>query len=219
MVDIITTSLAKCPGGGQHRDMTQDPRIDAYIEKAQPFARPILAHLRAVVRKGCPDVEETLRWSMPSFSYKGKILCQMAAFKAHAAFGFWQREQATGETEGDKDAMGQFGRLTGVADLPDDATLLGMIAAAMALIDSGVKAPRPIKHPKPAPVPPEDFAAALATLPAALANFQGFPPGQQREYVEWVETAKRAETRASRIEQSVAWLAEGKRRNWKYESC
>ena len=199
--------------------MKQDSRIDAYIDKAQPFARPILAHLRDVIERACPAVEETLRWNMPSFSYKGKILCQMAAFKAHAAFGFWQREQATGETEGDKDAMGQFGRLTSRDDLPDDETLFAMITKAMTLIDSGAKAPRAIKHPKPAPVPPADFAAALARSPAALATFQGFAPGQQREYIEWVETAKRAETRSGRVEQSVTWLAEGKRRNWKYENC
>lgn len=199
--------------------MTHDPRIDAYIERAQPFARPILTRVREAVQRACPDVEETIRWSMPSFTYKTKILCQMAAFKAHAAFGFWQREDATGHTDADKEAMGQFGRLTSVDDLPDDATLAAMIAKAMALIDSGVKVPRPIKHPKPAPVPAPDFAAALAAMPAALKSFEGFPPGQQREYVEWVDSAKRPETRASRIEQSVAWLAEGKRRNWKYESC
>ncbi len=199
--------------------MSHDPRIDAYIAKAQPFAQPMLTHLRQLVHRACPDVEETLRWSMPSFTYKTKILCQMAAFKAHMAFGFWQREQATGEMPDDKDAMGQFGRLTAMGDLPADDVLLAMIASAMALIDSGAKAPRPIKHPKAPPVPPPDFTAAMQAVPAALATFEGFPPSQQREYVEWVETAKRAETRTSRIEQSVEWLAEGKRKNWKYENC
>jgi len=199
--------------------MIQDPRIDDYIARAQPFAQPILSHARQLIHRACPSVEETLRWSMPSFSYKGKILCQMAAFKAHAALGFWQREQATGKTADDKAAMGQFGKLESVADLPDDATLSAMIMEAMALIDDGVTTPRPIKHAKPPPVPAPDFAAALAATPAALATFNGFPPGQRREYVEWVDTAKRAETRASRIAQSVEWLAEGKRRNWKYESC
>ena len=201
------------------RHMVEDPRIDDYIERAQPFARPIIRHLRALVQRTCPEVEETLRWSMPSFSYKGKILCQMAAFKAHASFGFWQREQAGAVTLDDQAAMGQFGRLSSVDDLPDDATLAGMIVKAMAAIDAGVTAPRSIKSAKPPPVPSPDFTVAMAAVPAARATFDGFPPGQQREYVEWIDTAKRAETRASRIEQAVAWLAEGKRRNWKYEDC
>lgn len=200
--------------------MAADARIDAYIAKAAPFAAPILTHLRSAVHTACPRVEETIRWGMPSFTYSGSILCQMAAFKAHASFGFWQREQATGEAPAkDKDAMGQFGRLTSIADLPADADLEAMIARAMAVIDSGVKAPRPIKHPKPPVVLPDDLAAALAAVPAAKATYDGFPEGQKREYVEWVADAKRAETRASRIADAVEWMAEGKRRNWKYERC
>jgi len=39
----------------------KDPRIDAYIEKATDFAKPILRHLRKLVHAGCPDVEETVK--------------------------------------------------------------------------------------------------------------------------------------------------------------
>ena len=200
--------------------MSVEPRIDAYIAKAAPFAAPILTHLLGVVHAACPQVEETIRWGMPSFTYNGSILCQMAAFKAHASFGFWQREQATGEAPAkDKEAMGQFGRLISIADLPAEAELKAMITRAMAVIDSGVKAPRPIKHPKPPVTLPDDLAAALAAMPAAQATYDGFPEGQKREYVEWITDAKRAETRASRIADAVEWMAEGKRRNWKYERC
>jgi uncharacterized protein YdeI (YjbR/CyaY-like superfamily) len=115
--------------------------------------------------------------------------------------------------------MGQFGRLSSLADLPGDDVLRDMIVKAMALIDEGQPAPRPIKHPKPAAVVPDDFAAALKVVPAAAATFDGFPPGQRREYIDWVEDAKRPETRQKRITQSVEWLTEGKRRNWKYENC
>ena len=195
-----------------------DPRVDAYIDKQAAFAQPILRHLRAAVHRACPEAEETLRWSMPSFSYKGQILCQMAAFKAHAVFGFWRSREVTGAEES-ASAMGQFGRLTSVADLPDDDALDDMIRRAAALIDSGTKAPRPVKHPKPALKMPEDLASALAGNPAAQATYDGFPPGQQREYLEWIIDAKRPETRARRVADAVAWMAEGKRRNWKYETC
>jgi hypothetical protein len=66
-----------------------DPRIDDYIAKSQDFARPILEHLRDLVHKACPEVEETMKWSFPHFDYKG-MMCSMAAFKQHCAFGFWK---------------------------------------------------------------------------------------------------------------------------------
>lgn len=197
---------------------TTDPRVDAYIDKAAGFAQPILRHLRAAVHRGCPDVEETLRWNMPSFSYKGQILCQMAAFKEHATFGFWRSTDVTGTPEV-ASAMGQFGRLASVADLPDDAALDALIRKAAALIDSGSKAPRPPKHPKPPLDMPDDLGVALGANPAAQATFDGFPPGQKREYLDWIADAKRPETRTKRVAQAVEWMAEGKRRNWKYETC
>ena len=195
-----------------------DPRIDSYIEGRAAFARPIVDHLRAAVHRACPEVEETIRWSMPSFSYKGQILCQMAAFKDHLSFGFWRSDEVTGPDTKD-DAMGQFGRVTGLADLPDDATLDALIRKAAALIDSGAKKPRPVKAPKAALAMPDDLAIALAANAAARAAYDGFPPGARRDYLEWVIEAKRPETRARRITQAVAWMAEGKKRNWKYEKC
>lgn len=195
-----------------------DPRIDSYIETRAPFARPILQHLRAAVRRVAPDVDETLRWSMPSFTYKGRILCQMAAFKEHAVFGFWRGKEVAGGDENGS-AMGQFGRLTSIADLPPAAELDALIRKAADLIDSGVKAPRPVKHAKPELAMPDDFAAALAASTPARASYDGFPPSAQRDYLEWVLDAKQSATRAKRIAQAVEWLAEGKKRHWKYEKC
>jgi uncharacterized protein YdeI (YjbR/CyaY-like superfamily) len=195
-----------------------DARVDAYIDSKPEFAGPILRHLRAAVHRACPEVEETLRWSMPSFNYRGQILCQMAAFKEHATFGFWRGKEVANETEAPS-AMGQFGRITRVEDLPSDAELHAMIRKAVALIDSGAKSPRPVKHAKAEIEMPADLGNALAASPAAKATYDGFPPSCRREYLEWVVEAKRPETRATRVAQAVAWMAEGKRRNWKYEKC
>lgn len=197
--------------------MKKDARIDAYIERQQAFAKPILTHLRAVMHEACPEGEETLKWSSPSFIYKGKILAGFAAFKAHAAFGFWSGSQVL-ETTAGPTAMGQFGRLTSLDDLPPRATLIDLTHKAMKLIDEGVKPVRNKIVKAPFTVP-QDLRAAIDAVPAAKATFDGFPPGQQREYVEWVTEAKRDETRAKRLAQTVEWLAEGKRRNWKYENC
>jgi len=199
--------------------MARDPRIDSYIARQADFARPILEHLRSAVHGACPEAEETLKWSMPHFLYKGQMLAGMAAFKAHATFGFWRAKEVVGETGAERDAMGQFGRLASVADLPPDDVLRDLIRQAMARIDAGTRPARPKAAPKPELETPPELEAALSANRAARAAFDGFPPSGRREYVEWVVDAKRPETRAKRIAQAVEWMAQGKRRNWKYETC
>jgi len=194
---------------------TRDPRIDAYIDKSADFAQPILRHLREVVHSACPDVEETWKWSFPHFDYKG-IMCNMAAFKSHCTFGFWNAEEVVGGDAKDG-GMGQFGRITSMEDLPPKKVLVGYVRKAMALKDAGVTPKRAARPKKAAPVEiPDDLAAALAQNAKAATTFQGFSPSHRREYVEWITEAKREETRARRVAQAVAWLAEGKPRNWKY---
>ncbi|HMB56525.1 MAG TPA: YdeI/OmpD-associated family protein [Arenimonas sp.] len=196
-----------------------DPRVDAYIANAAEFARPILVHLRERVHAGCPDVEETLKWSMPTFMHHG-ILCGMAAFKQHCTFGFWKSELVVAEGDNDK-AMGQFGRIVKLSDLPSNKILAGYIKQAMKLNEEGVKTPRRSKAatPKPAPVVPEDLLAALKKNRKAQATFDAFSPSNRREYTDWLAEAKRPETRERRLAQTIEWLAEGKVRNWKYLNC
>ena len=198
--------------------MSREPRIDAYIAKAAPFAQPILAHVRERVHAVVPGVEEAMKWSAPGFTLDGKILLIMAAFKAHAALNFW-RGQEIGGGSAKAGAMGQFGRLSSIDDLPPDAELDALIREAAKLARSA-PAPRKTKHePKPAPELHPDFAAALAKAPAAKAVLDGFPPSAQRDYLEWISEAKQDATRRKRIDDAIQWLGEGKRRHWKYENC
>ncbi|WP_408953373.1 YdeI/OmpD-associated family protein [Lysobacter sp. Hz 25] len=197
-----------------------DPRIDAYIAKAAPFAQPILEHLRALVHAACPQVEEAIKWGIPSFVYRGKLMCSMAAFKQHATFGFWQGANIGGaQRSADSDAMGQFGRLSKIGDLPGKRELTRLVKQAMALIEAGVTRPASKRaQPKPPVELPADLAAALALKKnaKAKATYEAFPPSQRRDYVEWIESAKREDTRKARVAQAVEWMAEGKGRNWKY---
>jgi uncharacterized protein YdeI (YjbR/CyaY-like superfamily) len=197
--------------------VNRDPRIDAYIAKAQPFARPILEHVRERVHAVAPNAEETLKWSAPSFTVDGKILLIMAAFKAHAVLNFWRGQELRGHAAND-DAMGQFGKLASIADLPADDELNRLIREAADLASS---APRPkAKHaPKPAPEMHPAFASALAAAPQAKATLDGFSPSARRDYVEWIAEAKQDATRDKRIATAIEWLSEGKKRHWRYESC
>jgi uncharacterized protein YdeI (YjbR/CyaY-like superfamily) len=196
---------------------TKDPRIDAYIARSAPFAKPILKHLRKVVHAGCPEVTETIKWSMPHFDYKG-MMCGMAAFKAHCAFGFWKGDLVLGrDREEEKPGMGTFGCIKSLADLPNEKTLVGYVKKAAALNDAGIKAPGRAAPKKRAPIPvPDDFAAALKKNAKARQTFDSFSPSHRREYLEWITEAKREETRKERLAKSLQWLAEGKARNWKY---
>ncbi len=190
----------------------KDARIDAYIAKSAPFARPILRRLRKLVHQGCPGVVEGVKWGMPHFDYGG-IFCGMAAFKGHCTFGFWNRAMNLGRTG---DAMGQFGRITSFSDLPADGVILGYVRQARALADAGVKLGPVRKAKKALPVPPA-LTAALRKKPAAAAKFRAFSPSQKREYSEWILEAKAPATRDKRLATAVGWIAEGKTRNWKYQ--
>lgn len=194
-----------------------DPRVDAYIAKSAGFAQPILEHLRAVVHATCPEVEETIKWSMPFFVHRGASLCMMAAFKQHCGFGFWLGKQVMGKDA--QDGMGQFGKLTSTQDLPTKKTLAALIGKAMALNEAGVKPARAKAGTKPPPTLPTDFAALLALRKhgAARKTWEGFPPGCRREYIDWIVEAKTDTTHQKRLATTLEWLAEGKRRNWKYE--
>jgi uncharacterized protein YdeI (YjbR/CyaY-like superfamily) len=198
---------------------TKDPRIDAYIAKAAPFAQPILKHLRKLVHENCPDASETIKWSMPHFDYKGAIFASMAAFKAHCAFGFWLGDALRIDAKNQK-AMGDFGRIASLDDLPPDKAIARLIKAAMKLHDAGVKLPareKP-KDAKPLEIPPA-FMAALIKNKAALKTFEGFSPSKKKEYVTWYVEAKTEATREKRLAQGVESMAEGKSKNWRYEKC
>ena len=193
----------------------RDRRMDAYIAKAAPFAQPILQHLRDVVHAACPQVEETMKWSSPHFMYKG-MLCGMAAFKAHCTFGFWKGALVVEPGGKEQAAMGQFGRITKLADLPSDRMLKSLVKKAMQLNEAGVSPPRTPRRAKPPLVAPDDLVAALKRNRKAKLAYDAFSPSHRREYVEWITEAKRPDTRQRRLQSSIDWMAKGKTRNWKY---
>ena len=195
---------------------SRDPRVDAYIRNAAPFAQPILTTIRDTVHASCPDVEEAMKWRFPHFLYKG-MLCSMASFKQHAAFGFWKGSLVTGGPRS-ADAMGHFGRLTKASDLPSKKVLAGYIRKAALLNEQGVKEPRVKRKAPPKTLTiPADLSAAFKKSQKAQAGFDALSPSHKREYLEWITEAKGAETRARRLAQAIEWMAEGKSRNWKYE--
>jgi uncharacterized protein YdeI (YjbR/CyaY-like superfamily) len=202
--------------------MPTDKRIDAYIAKAEPFAWPILEHMRMLVHKACPEVTETIKWGMPSFDYKGPYF-SFAAFKKHCAFGFWKAKLINdpknylGLNKADGgEAMGNFGRVSSLKDLPPDKVLLDFFKQAKKLNDEGVKLPPKSKIAAKAVKPPAYLLTALKKNKKALLTFETFSPSNKRDYIEWLTEAKTETTREKRLVQAIEWMAEGKPRNWKY---
>jgi uncharacterized protein YdeI (YjbR/CyaY-like superfamily) len=188
-----------------------DPRVDAYIAAAAPFAQPLLATLRERLHAACGTLQEDIKWRMPFFLYNARPLAHMAAFKQHCALGFWKGDGLVPDAKTDE-AMGQFGRITQPADLPSAKALKALVQAAVARIASDAAAPpapAARRRAKPVPAIPADLAAALAATPDARRQFDALPPSHRREYLAWVLEAKRAETRARRVEQAVQRLAQG----------
>lgn len=203
--------------------MQQSEKIDAYIDKAADFAKPILTHLHKLVHKACPGVEETWKWSFPHFDYKG-MMCSMAAFKQHCSFNFWKasllndpkgflKERAAQGGEG----MGNFGRIRSLKDLPPDGVIIDFIRQAKKLNDDGVKLPQKEKKPSAELTVPEYFTAELKRNKKALNVFEKFPTSHKKEYLQWITEAKTEATRNRRMHTAIEWMAEGKGRNWKYE--
>lgn len=198
---------------------TLDPRIDAYIERSAEFAQPVLIHLRELVHKACPDVTETLKWSMPSFEFKG-ILCGFASFKKHCTLMFWK--QSLLETDAFpkyKMAMGSFGRITSLKDLPSDKVLIGLIHQAMKLNEKNIKVAKKPAAPKKELVVPDVLTKALSKDKKAKQTFDNFSYSHRKDYIEWIAEAKTEPTRDKRVATTIEWLSEGKGRNWKYEKC
>lgn len=198
--------------------VNKDEEVSAYIEGASAYAKPILNRLRKLVHQSCPEVAETIKWGMPFFEYKG-MMCHMAAFKKHCAFGFWKSSQVLGEQalREEKDGMGQFGRLTSVADLPEDRVIVEYIKKAMALNEGGVKKEIPRSNPpKKAAAMPHYFRTALAARPNAARNFETFSNTHKREYIEWLTEAKQEATRARRLDSAIEMIESGQSRHAKY---
>lgn len=196
----------------------KDPRVDAYIAKSADFAQPILKHLRKLVHKADPDIEETVKWGMPSFTHEG-IVCQMAAFKQHCALGFWKGKLIL-DSKGSRvdEAMGSFGRITSLKDLPSDAKLTAYIKKAVKLNLEDVKVPGRAKRKATPLRTPADLSKALKATPKAAATFKALSTSHRNEYVEWITAAKQAATRAKRLATTITWLTAGKNFNWRYEA-
>jgi uncharacterized protein YdeI (YjbR/CyaY-like superfamily) len=114
-------------------------------------------------------------------------------------------------------AMGNFGQLKSMNDLPPDRIILGYIRQAVKLNSKAIKVPRRTRRTeKKALKVPKYFKDALVKNRMALKTFESFSYTNKKDYVDWMTEAKTEETRIKRLVNSIDWLSQGKIRNWKY---
>jgi uncharacterized protein YdeI (YjbR/CyaY-like superfamily) len=199
--------------------MSKDKRIDAYIKKSVPFAKPILNHLRKLIHTTNPDIEETMKWGFPHFDFNGSTVCSMASFKQHCAFGFWKAAIMKDPDKilaGEKTAMGNLGQIKSLSDLPPDKVMLAYLREAVRLNKEGIKLPAKKSGAKKDLKVPDFITKALSKNKKAQKTFEDFSYSNKKEYVEWITEAKSEDTRNKRLQTAIEWMAEGKIKNWKY---
>ena len=93
---MASTKAAKSPArkatASSARKAAYSPRVDEYIASTPAYAQPILHHLRELIHKTLPEVDEATKWGHPFFMYRGLMLSNMAAFKQHCSIGLWGDE-------------------------------------------------------------------------------------------------------------------------------
>lgn len=196
--------------------MSKNKKVDDYILQSQDFAKPILTHLRKLIQIACPQVEESIKWGHPHFEYKG-LLCNVAAFNRHCAFGFWKAalmKDAELLTKNNNDAMGHSGKLKSISDLPKDKIIIARVKEAVLLNEQGVHLPAK-KHSEKNP----EIKVPLLLKNELIKNkevdqkFNSLSPSHKKEYIEWIEDAKKEETKFKRIASTIKWVMEGKSTN------
>lgn len=196
-------------------------KVDDYIAKSEPFAKPILEHLRAIIHETCPDVGEDIKWGTPHYSYKGDHLCMLGSFKNHCSFSIYKAEFLKDEKiaasvkAGKK--FGYMDKVKSVSELPSTETLISLIKEAMSINEQGIKKVIPVSDKPKTLETPDYLLDALAANEKAKAVWESKSDAFRKDYLVWIIDAKTDATRQKRIEQSLEWLADGKGRFWQYE--
>lgn len=199
--------------------MPKNKKVDEYISQAHDFAKPILNHLRKLIHIACPQAEESIKWGHPHFEYKG-LLCNMAAFNKHCAFGFWKAalmKDANLLQENNADAMGHSGKIKSLSDLPKDRIIVARVKEAVLLNEKGitlpVRKPSDKKHEISVPLLLQKELIKNKMASDAFNNLSSY---HKKEYIDWIDEVKTEKTKLMRIATTIKWLTEGKTKNWKY---
>jgi len=188
--------------------MKRSKTVDEYIESTEKW-RAELIRLRKILRS--TDLEETVKWGAPCYTCDGKNVVGLGAFKSYLGLWFFQGALLADKSkvlinaqEGKTKALRQW-RFTSSKEI--NASLIkAYVNEAIELQRQGA-AIKPDRG-RPVEVPPQ-LKRALAGNKTASRAFNALTPGKQREYADYISSAKREETRSKRLEKIIPMIAAG----------
>ena len=188
----------------------KDP--DEWLECAPEFSRPICMKLREWIFQWEPDLTEAIKWN--ALCYSGtRLICGMDACKKHATLTFFRGGELSDPQKVFNHGAGNI-TIRSIRILSLDAinreALRRLLHEAVAL-DAEPRLPAPPRVKRPPLKPPPFFVAALKKNRAAAEGFKALSPSCQREYIMWLSSAKRPETRERRLKETLAALQHGRR--------
>lgn len=170
-----------------------------------------LTLLRTIILE--TGLQEELKWSMPCYSYQGKNVIMMAAFKDYCCISFFKGsaiQDDTGllSTSGPNSKTGRIFKITDIQDIINHKVdIKALIFQAIALEKSGIKVKSASLQAEPWP---DEFVEICRNKPELETAFKGLTPGRQRGYLIFFQGAKQSETRIRRIQKYIPLILQGK---------
>ncbi len=198
--------------------MKRSKTVEQYIAAHDQWHDELVKLREVVLTSG---LDETIKWGAPVYTLDSKNVVGIGAFKSY--FGLWFYQGALiddsagvliNAQEGKTKALRQW-RMTHRRDLKV-RTVKAYVKQAIDIQKRGL-AMRP-ERAKSLDMPAE-LAAALGSNRKARGAFDKLTPGRQREYAGYIAEAKRADTKARRIEKILPMITAGKGLNDRYRDC
>ena len=174
-----------------------------------------LAFLKSIIVK--TELVETTKWGGIVYVLNGKNVIGIGGFKNYFAIWFFngvlledKKQLLVNAQEGVTKALRQW-RFTSKEEV-NEADVLNYIKEAI----QNEKQEKTIKPEKKTPILSEFFQKELNANPELAAAFQKFSAYKQYEFLEYIESAKREETKRSRIEKIIPMILDKIGLNDKY---
>lgn len=198
--------------------MNRIETVDDYLASVPQWKAELLFLRSLMLQAG---FTETLKWGAPAYTQNGKNVVGMVAFKNYVAIWFWQGALLKDETgklinaqDGNTKALRQW-RFSSMADLELEAELVLCYLEEARQNQLDEKRIKPERN-KPLVIPAE-LAAELLKDRQLQECFDKLSLTDRRDYAEYIATAKRAETRQSRLDKIIPLILDRKGLNDKYK--
>ncbi|MGJ8745054.1 YdeI/OmpD-associated family protein [Polaribacter sp.] len=194
-------------------------KIEEYISKKEKWRKELLL-LRSVFND--LPVEETIKWGAPTYTFNGKNIVSLAAFKSYCGLWFFQGALLKDKSkvfinaqENKTKAMLQW-RFYSSEEI--DINLIKEYVLESIENSKKGKEIKPDRSKKELVVPIE-LASELSKNKKLKENFDSFSNSRKIEFANYIAEAKKAETRLRRMEKIIPMILEKIGLHDQYKKC